>query len=713
MSDSVKEIPTVCGACHNCCSIKVVLRNGRIDKIKGMPEDPRTKGTICSKALAGKQYVYDPNRLKYPVKRVGKRGENKWQRITWDEALEEIAQKFNQIKKENGPRAVGFFKGQAPLWSFNFWMYERLAHALGTEVGMGGSECFVPRLIGEAMTYGGMPLYPDYEHANMIVCWGRQPAFSGATLMHSIFDAKDRGAKLVVIDPLRFHMAAKADQFIRIEPGTDLALALAILYVIVEEDLWDHDFVNNYTNDPGLEKLRAHLYGGNKNQIAYTPYWAEKITGVPAETIRKFARDLANTKGVCILCGHGLEGRVNVTQTSRAIAIIRLVTGNLDAPGGDLFTNMSPKLNPKFTLNHLVFPESQDPPYVELLSVPQYNPPGCNYPLLYMLHGLLPTPDVMNQIDEGKIKAAIMMGANPLVMLPNAKKTKEILNKLDFIVVIDPYINETAKQLADIVLPAASYLERTEPEWFKWDRWYPYVRLRRKVVTVGEALPDWQICVKLGQKLGFKEYFPNEDIAYYTNLLLEPSGITYEDLEKAENGIEFGEIQYKKYEKSGFALPGGKAHIYSEILEGMGYDPLPSYEEPAENRRAVPEIAKEYPFIGLTGRSGPMYVHCQARTWPWIRELRPEPTAMINTMDAKKLGIVDGDLVEIESLRGKIQIKAEVTNIVGEGVVYIPGGWVEANYNVLSIDDKLCPISSQPNYTMCLVKVSKIENGGN
>jgi len=646
------------------------------------------------------------------LKRVGERGENKWERISWDQALEEIATNFNKVKEEKGPRSVGFFKGQGSGWGFPFHMYERLAHAFGTEVAMGTTECFAPRLIGQALTYGGMPLYPDYENTKMIVCWGRQPAFSGATQLHSIFDAKDQGAKLVVIDPLHFHIATKADLYIRIEPGTDLALALAVLYVIVEKDLWDHDFVNQYTNDPGLDKLRPHLFGENKDKQAYTPEWAEKITGIPVNTIRQFAEELAKTKGVCILAGHGLEGRINVTQTARAIALISLITGNIDAPGGDLFTNMSPKLNSEFTLNKLVNPDEQYPPFVELMNVPQYNPPGCTYPLLYMVHACLPTPDVMDQMNKGEINAAIFMGGNPLVMFPNTKETKKTLAKLDFFAVIDPYMSETAQELADIVLPAASYLEKTEPEYFKWDRWYPYLRLRRKVATVGEALPDWQICAKLGSKLGFEEHFPSEDIAYYTDLFLKPSGITFEQLDKADKWIQFGDIEYKKYEKGGFALPGGKAHVYSEIFEHVGYDPLPLYTEGAENHRSTPEIAKEYPMICFTGRPGPMYVHCQSRTIPWIREMRPVATAMLNPLKATELGLTENDWIEVESPRGKITIQVKITNAIAPNSIYIPGGWAEANYNQLGIADKFCPISSQQNYTVCLAKIEKVQKEG-
>ena len=387
---------------------------------------------------------------------------------------------FNKVKAEHGPRAVGFYNGQASGWGFPYQMYERLAHAFGADVSWGTSECFVPRLIGQAMTYAGMPLYPDYENANMIVYWGRQPAFSSATQTHFVMDAHDRGCKIVAIDPLHFHIAAKADQYIRIEPGTDLALALAVLYVIVEKDLWDHDFVNNYTNDPGLEKLTKHLKGENSDKITCTPQWAAEITGIPAKTIEKFAQELAETKGVCILTGHGLEGRINVTQTARAVAIIRLVTGNFDAPGGDLVTAMSPKLNAEFTLNNMVNPDEPPREFVELMNVPQYNPPECHWPLLYAMQGCMPTPDSLELIDDGKVKAGIIQACNPLVMFPNTAKVKETLSKLDFIAVVDPYITETCTELADIVLPAASYLEKTEPEFFQYDRFSPYIRLRKQ-----------------------------------------------------------------------------------------------------------------------------------------------------------------------------------------------------------------------------------------
>ncbi len=708
MTDTTKVIQTVCGQCMNGCSIKVTVKDGKIQKIEGVANDPRTKGGICAKSISGKQLTTDPKRLKYPVRRAGARGENKWERISWDEAYTEIAQRFNKIKEEHGPRAVGFYNGQASGWDFNYQMYQRLAHSFGTDTAWGTSECFVPRLIGQAMTYGGMPLYPDYENANMIVLWGRQPTNSSPTCTHFIFDAQERGAKLVSIDPLRNFMSAKADEYIRIEPGTDLALALAMIYVIIEDDLWDKEIVNQYSNDPGLEKLREHVNGGNSDGIAYTPEWASGITGIPAKTIRDLARDLAKTRGVCIVTGHGLEGRINVTQTARAIAILRVITANIDAPGGDVMTDMSPKLNAKFTLNNLVNPEEKSPEFIRLMNVPAYNPPESTWPLNFAMQGCIPTPDAMRMIDEGKTKAGIIQSSNPAVMLGNAPAAMETINKLEFIVVVDPYISKTARDVADIVLPAAIYLERTEPTFFQYERWMPYMRLRRQCTSYYEALPDWLICIRLAHALGLGEYFPTEDVEYWTNLLLEPSGITYEDI-ASNQWVFHSDIEYQKYKKEGFGCPGGVANIYSVVFEQMGYEPLPRYYEGSENTRSTPEIAKEYPYTAFTGRPNAIYVQDQGRTLPWLREIASEPYAMVNTLDAREQDIKSGDWLQLESLRGKITIKAEVTNKVGKGMIYCPGGWENANFNVLGIDEDTCPISSQANYMTCLVNMKKID----
>ena len=704
-----RVVRSVCGGCHNCCPINVEVEGNRVVRVSGVPGDPRTGGAICSKGQASPQIAHDPRRLMYPVRRVGERGEGKWKRVSWDDALAELAGKIKEAVAEDGPWSVSFIRGQAPGWGFTYDMTQRLAHCVGTEVGMGASECFVPRAIMEGMTYGGMPS-SDYDNADLLIFWGKQPAFSVAPSLRKIYDARDRGAKIVCIDPLHFHLAATADQVLQPEPGTDLALMLAMLYVIVERGLWDAAFVDSYTNDPGLKRLSAHLRGDNENSVAYTPQWAEQISGVSAAQIEALAVEYATTPRAGIVSGHGLEGRVNVAQTTRALCILRAITGHLDRAGCDVFSPKSPDRNPDFTLISRVVPGFGPKGPVKMFHVPPYCPEECKWPLLFGGQGLMPTPDVYRMMHEGKTKVAIFQGANIMVTQPQPAVTRAAMAKVGFIAVIDPYLCETA-ELADLVLPAATYLERTEPEWFKSDVWLPILTYRRACVTVGEALPDTQIMIRLGRALGFTEEFPTEDISYYIDLDLQPSGITAAQLEEHDS-VVFAQVELEKFRKAGFRSPGGKVNIWSEVLEAHGFAPLPSWTEPSESPRAQPQLAERYPSVLFTGRSGPMYVHEQRRTIPWLREMQPEPYLWLNSAWARELGIEKGELVEVSSPRGKIRVKAEPTTVIKPGWLYVPGGWADANYNELGIDDALCPISSQANYTMCLGRVDKIDPAG-
>lgn len=708
----METIKSVCGQCHNSCRFIATLENGKLIKVMGDPDDARTQGAFCSKGLAATQIAYDPRRLKYPLRRKGPRGSGEWERISWDDALTEVADKLKDIKEQHGPRAIGFFRGQASGWGFQYLMLQRFCNTFGIVPGMGTSECFVPRVIGEVTTYGGIPLYSDYDHAKLLIFWGRQPTFSTAPLMRKIFDARERGAKIVFIDPIRFHLGARADQFVYIEPGTDMALALAMLTVIVEEDLWDREFVNNHTNDPEVQQLRKHLNGGNRDGVTYSPEWAEAITGISAEEIRSLAREYATTSEACILVGHGVEGRTNITQTARAIALLRAVTGHIDQKGCDVLVPPSPNYNPKFFFNHLMEPEYQEPDDMRLFGNSHtFVPEGCSYPLLYMMQGLHATPDVMRDLRDNTIKATFTQGGNPLRMLPNSAGVRDAFLKTEFNVVCEMYHTEMTA-VCDIVLPTGSYLERTDPEWFKYDYALPVVNLRRKLIQVGECKSESQIIVDLARKLGLEEYFPSTDMKYYIDDLFARESFTYKDLEQSEDGIVFGPVMYDKLAQFGVDLPGGKVNIVSAILEANGFDSLPVYYEGVENRRSQPEIAKEYPLNALTGRAGPHFVHSQLRTLPWIREITPEPHMLINPVKAHELGIGNDDLVLVESPRGSIKLKAQLTEIIDPSSVYIPGGWEEANYNLLGIEEDVCPISSQANYMQCLCRVSPISEGG-
>jgi len=708
----MQTIRSVCGRCHNNCRIIATLENGRLVKVKGDPDDPRTQGALCSKGLSATQMAYDPRRLTHPLRRVGPRGSGKWEKISWDEALDEVAGKLKDLKDKYGPRSIGFLRGQASGWAFQYLMLQRFCNAFGVVPGMGTSECFAPRVIGEVATYGGIPLYSDYENARLLIYWGRQPAFSAAPLLRKIFDVRDRGGKIIVIDPLQFHLGARADQFIFIEPGTDLALALAMLTVIVEEDIWDHEFVNQHTNDPGLRQLRQHLNGGNRDGVTYSPQWAEKITGIPAEVIRNLAREYATTAGACIIVGHGIEGKINVTQTARAIALLRVVTGHIDQKGCDVLVDGSPNFNPKFFFNHLIQPDYVEPDELRLFGhSTTFTPDGCTYPLLFMMQGVHATPDMLRDLRNNTIKATFIQGGNPLRMLANSEGVRQAFLNAELNVVCELYHTETTA-VSDIVLPTTSYLERTDPEWFKYDYALPIVNLRRKLIQIGECKCEGEILIELAQKLGLQEYFPSTDISYYIDELFAREKFSYKDLEESENGIPFGSIMFNKLARFGVNLPGGKVNIVSVILESMGFDGLPVYYEGSENRRSKPELAREYPLNALTGRAGPVYVHSEMRTIPWLREIVPEPFLLINPRKANELGIKNNDLVLVESPRGSIKLKAHLTETIAPTSVYVPGGWEEANYNVFGIEDDICAISSQANYMQCLCRVSPISKGG-
>ena len=445
--------------------------------------------------------------------------------------------------------------------------------------------------------------------------------------------------------------------------------------------------------------------GENRLGIAYTPEWAAPICGVPAEVIEAFAREYATTPRASIATGHGLEGRVNVVQTTRAICILRSITGHLDRIGCDIFTPKAPPRNPNFTYIDHVLPDFKPTGPTGMFHVPPYNPEESRYPLLFGGQGLLSTPDALRMMHEGKIEVCIVQGANPVVTQPQPSVTTSAFRKIGYLCVIDPYLSETA-QLADLVLPAATYVERTEPEWFNCT--FPEVTLRQKAVTVGEALPDTQIMIELGRALGFTEEFPTHDISWYIDEDLRPSGITYEQLREKPHGVAFGGLGFNGFEKNGFRSPGGVVNVWSEVLSAHGFDALPNWEDSSESIRSKPELAEEYPYVIFTGRSGPMYVHEQRRTIPWLREMQPEGLAMVNTKRAFELGLRDGDWARISSPRGSIEMKVEVTPILREDWIYVPGGWASANYNELGIDADLDPISSQANYTACLGKIEKI-----
>jgi len=708
MGRIVRTVCQMCGTTYGGCGIDVRAKNGKIVKIEGTKGHLANDGRLCAKGLAAIQLEYAPNRLQYPMKRIGERGEGKWQRISWDEAMDTIATKLKDIIRTNDPQAIGWIKGQGPGWESNWDYCQRFMNAIGSpNLVTHGHNCFVARLIGHVFTYGSLPDC-DYENTKCMLLWGYNPFnASMANIAVQIMKAKKRGVKLIVIDPRLSKTAAKADIYLRPRPGTDGALALGMLNVIIEEDLYDKDFVTKWTY--GFDKL-AELVK------EYPLEKVEEITWVPTDAIREVARVYATIKPAVIHEANGIDQQSNVTQTARAIAILRTITGNLDIPGGNVLNPGAPPFSERtvdMTLRKQS-PEDLEKAFHQSVSdtVLKFRLEYCNLPQII---------DAILAEKPYPIKAVIVHGMNPAIVSSNTKRIREALKKVDLLVVFDIFLNATA-ELADIVLPAATFLERTLLIKYVATRpnldtiWYQLAP--RVVEPLGECKSDYDFISELTRSMGHEVAFPWDGIEGALDYELAPIGLSYRYLEEHPEPVlrrkYLPEELYRKYEKF-FSLPWlpGKAALYSEAFERLGYDPLPTYKEPGESPISRPDLAEEYPLICMAGIKPGVYTHTQFHGLPWLREIMPEPWVEIHSQKAGELGFQDGDIVVVTSPRGSIEIKCKITNTMDPRVVALTHGWgdpyvgTQPVTNILTTHDIRCPISGATSNRCFLVKVTK------
>lgn len=675
-------VKTVCRICPAECGVDVHTEGGKIVKVEGMKEHPVNRGEICPKAEAAVDYVYAPDRLKYPLKRDG----DSWKRISWEEALDIIAKELTRIKKEYGSRALAVYLGQGIDYYENKWYARRFCDVYGTPGYYSvDSMCFRAKVIGHRLTYGVMSV-SDYENSKCILMWGRNEYNAYPPQAKKVLKAMDNGAKLIVVDPVRTFFAKKAEIHLRPRPGTDCALALAMLNVIISEELYDKEFVEKWT--VGFEKLTEHVK-------KYSPEKVEEITWVKADDIVRAARTYASIKPACITQGNSTILQTNGVQTSRALAIMMAITGNLDVPGGNTYS-------PRLRLTNLGLPNMvNEKPFGAVEHPIHYDQTREGQAMVLI--------DKLINGDPYQIRALIVSGGNPVVQWPNYNKVKAALERLDFLVVMDVFMTATA-EFADIVLPAATFLEKTELLDFGAVMGIPYVMLRKKVVEpVGEAWPDWKFWFELGKKMGYGEYFPWSDVREAHEVLLKPTGFSVRALEELPGGFYYDCQRYRKYLEAGFPTPSKKVELYSETLQKYGYDPLPTYVEPKESPVSDPELAKKYPLILTTGSRILEYTHSQLRNVPALREKVPEPLAEIHPETAKRYGIVDGEMIMVKTKRGSIRIKARLTEDMHPMVVHVQHGWKEANANVLTSGEDRDPISGFPPIKSLLCEIDRLK----
>ncbi|HEY78359.1 MAG TPA: molybdopterin-dependent oxidoreductase [Dehalococcoidia bacterium] len=647
-----KIIKSCCRTCHGGCGVLVHVRDGRVTKVEGDPECPINWGSMCAKGLSVIQMAYHPDRLLYPQKRVGKKGEGKWQRISWDEALDTIATKLMQIKADYGAESIVLSEGTGRDYEPYFSRYQNL---LGTpNLLSAGFVCYVSR-IAACRVIAGDHIVADFDgNPNCVMVWANQVTVTNADEYkgEGLNRALAAGAKLIVVDPRLTYLASRADVWLQLRPGSDAALAYGMANVIIEEGLYDRDFVERYTH--GWDEFA-------KRAKEYTPEKVAEITWVPAEKTREAARLYAQTKPAAIMWGVPIENTSNCTDNNRILAVLMAITGNIDIPGGNVFYPRPPIRNiSSFALFRMLPPEQ----FEKQLG-------GDRFKLAHY-QGQMNTKVVWDAILTGKpypVKALQIHGSNPLITRADARYIYKALSQLEFMVVADFFMTPTA-ELADIVLPVATWLEM---DWVAdtWKR-HGYALPRRKAVEIGECWPDAKMFNELGKRMGQEEHWWDnwEDGLDYW---LEPAGLTWEQFKEMD--YLKAEMVYRKHEEKGFRTPTKKFEIWSTQMEEWGYDPLPDYRDVPESPFSKPEMLKEYPYVLTAGARSPVFFHSEHRMIPWLREIHPDPIVEIHPETASKHGVKEGDWVYIESPRGRIQQRARITPGIDPRVVAIQHGW--------------------------------------
>jgi anaerobic selenocysteine-containing dehydrogenase len=708
MAKVVKTICQMCGDAYATCGLDVHVENGKVVKVKGNKNNPTNRGTLCPKGVASIQLQYDPRRLRHPLKRIGERGEGRWERISWEEALDTIAGKLNEFKQKYGPESLYFHRGQGSGWESPKEFVHRFMLAFGSpNYGSHSFLCDAPRAIGHVFTYGANKPLPDWNNTKCMLLWGYNPMETSLPNHGArIIWAKERGAKLIVIDPRFTRTVAKADIWVQPRPGTDCALALAMANVIINEGLQDTKFIERWTT--GYDKFTEHVK-------QYSPEKAAEITWVPADTIREVARTYATVKPATLWECNGLDQHTNVVQTSRALAILRVITGNLDVKGGNVWDPEGFGLRKTRDMSS----RPEDWKSIEDL----FSRSVAKYIFQFKIHGCR-TVDAIRSLETGepyRIKAMIVEGGDPLISLPNYKRLREALMKLELLVVHDIFMTNSA-EIADIVLPAATFFERTNLVKYMFEG-KPRVDtnflalMDKAVEPLDECKSDVDLLCELGRKMGLDEYFPWQDIEGCINYELEPVGLTVNDLRKAGGIISRKydpEKLYGKYDSFCANLPSKKIELYSKVFEQRGQDPLPAYREPTESPFSRPDLAENFPLICQATIKPGLFTHGMFRTLPWLNEVEPEPWVEMSPEKTEELGINDGDNVVVESPRGSIKVKARITAGIDPRVVSITHGWGQAYAtgamsNMITPDpeDGECPISGATGNRAFLCRISK------
>ncbi|MBW2610012.1 MAG: molybdopterin-dependent oxidoreductase [Deltaproteobacteria bacterium] len=690
---------TICSICNplSHCGIDAYVKDGVVIKVEGTKENPHNAGTLCSKGASSRQYIYHQDRIRTPLLKKGDRGSGEFEPISWDDALDLIAERFIKLKEESGPESVVFFAG------YSKWMrpfLKRLAHSYGSpNYTTESSLCHLATVLAARLNYGSPAGVPEISKTGCLVVWGANPFYSNTSKVREILDARERGMKIIEVGPLLTPITAHADIHLRIRPGTSGALALGMAHVIIEEGLYDKDFVENWTH--GFEEYRAYVK-------EFSPAVTEGITGISSSLITKAARLYATTKPAAMMTGASpTVHHTNGIQNHRALTALIGLTGNYDQEGGNYLVPPSYVSVP----NGVVTREAefvQSRPWQEM-------PPRIGQDVYPVWCKMAPEGQAMHlpfQIRSGKpypIRAMLAFGLNHR-MWAGSDFMLESLKMLDFIVDVDLFMTDTAR-IADLVLPACSSFERSELKFYQEQH---VIWTSPAIKPLGESRSDADIIFDLAKRIAPDDSLMGQGYEACVDWILEPAKLKVKDIKKHPGGYTLKDVKmppYRKYKKKGFPTPSGKMEFISSVLEEAGQDPLPRFKEPVLSPRSSPEVAKEYPLILTSGARLPMFIHSRTFRLPWTKGLRPDPMVDINAKDAETRGISSGDWVSLSTKRGAIRVRAHLTEIVSPGVVNIYHGYPQADINLLIEPDYLDPISAYPGFKALLCEVKLITEG--
>ncbi|MCL1980457.1 MAG: molybdopterin-dependent oxidoreductase [Proteobacteria bacterium] len=668
-------VDTVCRFCSSCCPVEAEVVDGRLVGARRKSFLDPDKRLSCAKLAAAPEIVYSPARLTKPL--VKKEDGSGFRESSWDEALERVVAAFLRHRQASGPQSVAWLRGMAADWGAPWDYPNRLMHAFGSPNTIGnGSICFVARDFAHTYTYGSMA-FPEAKNAKCIIVWGKNDGNTALGAAESIHWAKEHGAILIVIDPVQTALARKADIWLQIKPGHDGLLAMAMINEIINHNWYDTKFIDQYT--VGFEQLR---------QVA-ARYPAEQVADLlwlSVEEIKEVARLYATVKPGTIIDGNGLDMHREVFDTTRAVAMLRALTGNLDQPGGDVLPQPVPVRNIqlKQRLSDSVIPITCEYSLFNTFSETWGNQvQGC---LVDAILTEKPYP----------LKMVVVQSGNPLVTMADATRTRAAFAKLENLVVIDMFMTETA-QLADVILPASSCFEKTQLNRSSI-RNNPIILQNAVIAPQGDSWPDWKIVFELGRRLGYGGDFPWQTAEEAIDYQLEPAGVTVADLRThGQAGIRLEPLKHQKYLERPFNTPSGKVEFFSRRLAEAGFAGVPFEHGLGGDPISFADQEGEYPVLGISGSRDIRFTNSQFRTIPSLLREGAGCVVDIHPDDASRQGFAEGDRVGIASPKGAIEMRARLSTVVRPGTIRLAWGWGDfdprASLNLLTEDDHRGPVS--------------------